>query len=134
MLLVVTAAFVYRRYASGLVAAGHDAAINVENRAGDPACLFGEQKGDGVGHVGRRADAAQGMQWRERRQCGVDRNHIGTTLEDPFIDYATVAKGLGVASFGPITDPNDLGPVLKKAVAVVKSGEPALVDVVSQGR
>jgi len=69
-----------------------------------------------------------------RRQCGVDRNHIGTTLEDPFIDYATVAKGLGVASFGPITDPNDLGPVLKKAVAVVKSGEPALVDVVSQGR
>jgi acetolactate synthase-1/2/3 large subunit len=40
----------------------------------------------------------------------------------------------GVASFGPITDPNDLGPALKKAVAVVKRGEPALVDVVSQGR
>jgi thiamine pyrophosphate-dependent acetolactate synthase large subunit-like protein len=69
-----------------------------------------------------------------RRQRGIDRNHVGTTLDDPFIDYATVAKGLGVASFGPITDPNDLGPVLKKAVSVVKSGEPALVDVVSQGR
>ena len=26
------------------------------------------------------------------------------------------------------------GPALKKAVAVVKRGEPALVDVVSQGR
>jgi acetolactate synthase-1/2/3 large subunit len=69
-----------------------------------------------------------------RRQRGIDRNHIGTTLEDPFIDYAMVAKGLGVASFGPITDPNDLGPALKKAVAVLKRGEPALVDVVSQGR
>jgi thiamine pyrophosphate-dependent acetolactate synthase large subunit-like protein len=55
-------------------------------------------------------------------------------LDDPAIDYATVAKGLGVASFGPITDPNDLGPALKKAVAVLKRGEPALVDVVSQGR
>jgi thiamine pyrophosphate-dependent acetolactate synthase large subunit-like protein len=69
-----------------------------------------------------------------RRQRGIDRTHIGCTLDDPFIDYATVAKGLGVAAFGPITDPNDLGPVLKKAVEVVKRGEPALVDVVSQGR
>jgi thiamine pyrophosphate-dependent acetolactate synthase large subunit-like protein len=69
-----------------------------------------------------------------RRQRGIDRNHVGTTLDDPAIDYATVAKGLGVASFGPITDPNDLGPALKKAVAVLKRGEPALVDVVSQGR
>jgi len=69
-----------------------------------------------------------------RRQRGVDRTHIGCTLDDPFIDYATVAKGLGVASFGPIADPKELGPALKKAVDVVKRGEPALVDVVSQGR
>ena len=69
-----------------------------------------------------------------RRQRGVDRTHVGCTLDDPFIDYATVAKGLGVASFGPITDPKELGPALKKAVDVVKRGEPALVDVVSQGR
>ena len=69
-----------------------------------------------------------------RRQRGVDRTHIGCTLDDPFIDYATVAKGLGVASFGPIIDPKELGPALKKAVDVVKRGEPALVDVVSQGR
>jgi len=69
-----------------------------------------------------------------RRQRGIDRSHIGCALDDPFIDYATVAKGLGVTSFGPITDPDELGPALKKAVAVVKRGEPALVDVVSQGR
>jgi acetolactate synthase I/II/III large subunit len=69
-----------------------------------------------------------------RRQRGIERTGIGVNLEDPHIDYATMAKGLGVASFGPISDPKDLGPALKKAVAIVKAGEPALVDVVSQGR
>src|SRR5215470_17767321 len=69
-----------------------------------------------------------------RRERGIDRTHIGCTLDDPFIDYAAVARGLGVASFGPITDPGDLGPSLKKAVAIAKRGEPVLVDVVSQGR
>ena len=33
-----------------------------------------------------------------------------------------------------ITDPKDLGAAIKRAVAVVKKGEPALVDVVCQGR
>jgi benzoylformate decarboxylase/acetolactate synthase-1/2/3 large subunit len=41
---------------------------------------------------------------------------------------------MGVYSEGPITDPNDLGPALARAVARVKRGEPALVDVVAQGR
>jgi acetolactate synthase I/II/III large subunit len=69
-----------------------------------------------------------------RRQRGIDRTHIGVTLDDPFIDYAGLAKSLGVAAFGPIESPADLGPALKQAVAIVKRGEPALVDVVSQGR
>jgi acetolactate synthase-1/2/3 large subunit len=69
-----------------------------------------------------------------RRQRGIDRTHIGVTLREPFIDYATVAKGMGVASFGPISDAKDLGPALKKAMEIVKRGEPALVDVVTQGR
>jgi hypothetical protein len=37
-------------------------------------------------------------------------------------------------SAGPITDPKDLAPALKKAMQVVKAGEPALVDVVTQPR
>ena len=69
-----------------------------------------------------------------RRQRGIDRTHIGVTLDDPFIDYAGLARSLGVAAFGPIENPADLGPALKKAVDIVKRGEPALVDVVSQGR
>jgi acetolactate synthase-1/2/3 large subunit len=69
-----------------------------------------------------------------RRMRGAGTAHIGTTLREPFIDYATVAKGLGVYSEGPITDPKDLGAALRRAVAVVKRGEPALLDVVTIGR
>ena len=69
-----------------------------------------------------------------RRMRGVDRAHIGTTLREPFIDYATIAKGMGVYSEGPIDNPKDLAPALKRAIAVVKRGEPALLDVVTNGR
>jgi thiamine pyrophosphate-dependent acetolactate synthase large subunit-like protein len=41
---------------------------------------------------------------------------------------------MGVHGEGPITDPNDLGPALARAIAVVKSGEPAVVDVVTDPR
>ncbi len=43
-------------------------------------------------------------------------------------------KAMGVHAEGPITDPKELGPALKRAVARVKSGEPALLDVVTQPR
>ena len=69
-----------------------------------------------------------------RRQRGVDRAGIGCVITDPNINYALVAKGMGVYSEGPIEDPNELGAALRRAVAVVKRGEPALIDVVSQGR
>ena len=69
-----------------------------------------------------------------RHGRGITNAHIGTTLTDPNIDYATVAKGFGVYAEGPITDPKDLGPALKRAVAMVKRGEPALVDVVTDPR
>jgi acetolactate synthase-1/2/3 large subunit len=41
---------------------------------------------------------------------------------------------MGVWGEGPITNPAAIGPALSRALAVVKRGEPALVDVVSQGR
>ena len=69
-----------------------------------------------------------------RRNRGISRTGIGNDLTEPGIDYATMAKSMGVAGFGPVTDPKDLASVLKKAIAVVKKGEPALVDVVAQGR
>jgi acetolactate synthase-1/2/3 large subunit len=59
---------------------------------------------------------------------------IGVRIDDPPIDFAKLAQSMGVYAEGPITDPKDLGPALKRAVAVVKQGKPALVDVVTQPR
>jgi thiamine pyrophosphate-dependent acetolactate synthase large subunit-like protein len=69
-----------------------------------------------------------------RHQRGVTRAGIGTTLVDPNIDFATIARGMGVHGEGPISDPKDLAPALKRALEVVQKGEPALVDVVTQPR
>ena len=68
------------------------------------------------------------------RNRGVDRANIGNELVDPNIDYAQMVRGLGVYTEGPIDNPADLGPALERAVAVVKRGEPALVDVITQVR
>src|SRR5215468_4378139 len=69
-----------------------------------------------------------------RAQRDVSKVDIGNAITDPNIDYATMAKAYGMYGIGPIENPADLGPALKKAIEVVKRGEPALVDVVSQPR
>jgi acetolactate synthase-1/2/3 large subunit len=65
---------------------------------------------------------------------GIENTKIGTTIEDPNVDYATVARGFGVYGEGPISDPKELGPAIKRALAVVRRGEPALIDVVTDPR
>jgi thiamine pyrophosphate-dependent acetolactate synthase large subunit-like protein len=69
-----------------------------------------------------------------RAQRDVSRVGIGNDISDPNIDYAMMAKAYGMFSIGPIENPVDLGPALKRAIEVVKRGEPAMVDVVSQPR
>jgi acetolactate synthase-1/2/3 large subunit len=69
-----------------------------------------------------------------RHARGITNAHIGTTLTDPDIDFAAVARGFGVHAEGPITDPNQLGAALARAVAIVEHGEPALVDVITDPR
>jgi benzoylformate decarboxylase/acetolactate synthase-1/2/3 large subunit len=68
------------------------------------------------------------------RNRGIDRIHIGTTIDDPNIDYAKVAQGLGVEAEGPVTDPGNLGAAIRRGIGVVKSGRPYLIDVVTQPR
>ena len=63
----------------------------------------------------------------------VSRSWIGTTIDNPFVDYAKLAQAYGVWGEGPVTDPSKLAAVFRRAVDVVKSGAPALVDVVCQG-
>jgi thiamine pyrophosphate-dependent acetolactate synthase large subunit-like protein len=69
-----------------------------------------------------------------RRNRGIDRLGIACGIDNPNINYAMMAKSMGMYGEGPIENPKDLGPALKRAIAVVKKGEPALIDVVSQGR
>ena len=70
----------------------------------------------------------------DRHNRGIERAWIGTTMTEPNIDFSRLAQGMGMHAEGPISDPKDLGPAIRRAVDVVKSGEPALVDVVSQPR
>ena len=69
-----------------------------------------------------------------QRNRGIENGIMGSTLTDPNIDFAKIAQGMGLHAEGPITDPKDLGPALRRAAAAVKRGEPALVDVVTQPR
>ncbi|HEY6831836.1 MAG TPA: thiamine pyrophosphate-dependent enzyme [Pseudolabrys sp.] len=78
-----------------------------------------------VMHVQRMAD---------RRSRVLNDGPIGTQIMGPDIDYAKLAQSMGWWASGPITDPKELAPALKRAVEVVKAGEPALVDVVTQPR
>jgi thiamine pyrophosphate-dependent acetolactate synthase large subunit-like protein len=74
-----------------------------------------------------------------QRMCGVRGRgnanaHIGNVIADPNPDYAQIAKGYGMYSEGPVENPKDLAGAYGRALAKVRAGEPALVDVVSQPR
>jgi len=63
-----------------------------------------------------------------------DQAWIGNSLRNPDIDYAKIAQGMGVWAEGPIKDPAQLKGALQRALAEVKKGRPALLDVVCQAR
>ena len=65
---------------------------------------------------------------------GGDMGPIGTSIENPDIEYHKLAESMGWWAKGPIKDPAQLGPAIKEAVAVVKSGQPALLNVWTQPR
>ncbi len=75
-------------------------------------------------------------QIRMARQRGTDEGkaHIGMDIFDPEPDFATIAKGMGMWAEGPIDTPDAVAPALRRALEVVKSGKPALVDVITRHR
>ena len=70
----------------------------------------------------------------DRHNRGITNASIGSVLVDPPIDYSKLAQGMGVHAEGPISDPNDLAPAIRRAIAIVKGGDPALIDVLTQPR
>ena len=69
-----------------------------------------------------------------QRSRGIENGTFGCTFNNPSPNYAKMAESYGCYAQGPISDPKDLGPAIKRALAVVKRGEPAFIDVVSQAR
>jgi thiamine pyrophosphate-dependent acetolactate synthase large subunit-like protein len=74
-----------------------------------------------------------------QRMCGVrgrgnENAHIGNVISNPDPNYAALAKAYGMYSEGPVENPKDLAGAYQRALAKVRAGEPALVDVVSQPR
>jgi acetolactate synthase-1/2/3 large subunit len=76
----------------------------------------------------------QRMSLRHQRGSFDKSAGTGTRIDDPPINYAMMAKSMGLYGEGPITNPNDLGPALRRAAEAAMKGEPALVDVVTQPR
>lgn len=70
----------------------------------------------------------------DRRDREPQHARVGTLIDNPNIDFAKLAESYGVHGEGPITQPEQLAPALARALKVVKSGQPAVVDVVTQGR
>lgn len=65
---------------------------------------------------------------------GPDMGPVGTSIMNPDIEYHKLAESMGWWAKGPIKNPAQLAPALKEAVAVVRSGQPALLNVWTQPR
>ena len=69
-----------------------------------------------------------------RRNRGPETWGIGTVIDNPSINFATLAQSMGVWAEGPIDDPRKLPAAIRRALRVVKSGRPALLDIRTQAR
>jgi acetolactate synthase-1/2/3 large subunit len=70
----------------------------------------------------------------KKRGTPINRAHIGMDIENPDVDFAGLARSMGWYAEGPISDGNDVGDALRRAIKEVKAGRPALVDTVTQYR
>lgn len=68
------------------------------------------------------------------RGTDLDKAHIGMDLFGPEPDFGALARSMGVWGEGPVEDPKDVRGALTRALEVVKSGKPALVDTITRHR
>jgi acetolactate synthase I/II/III large subunit len=69
----------------------------------------------------------------ESRGRDVERRLVGSSMTDPAVDLAAMARSFGVWATGPITQVSELAAAFAQAISVVESGFPALVDVITPG-
>jgi acetolactate synthase I/II/III large subunit len=68
------------------------------------------------------------------RGTPVERASIGQDIAGPAPDFASLAQSCGWYAEGPIEDPSDIAPAIKRAIAKVKAGQPALIDTIVRPR
>ena len=68
------------------------------------------------------------------RGTPVERAYIAQDITGPEPDFAAMAKSMGWYAEGPIENPADIAAALRRAIAQVKAGTPALVDTVVRPR
>ena len=68
------------------------------------------------------------------RGTPLERANIGMDMRDPAPDFAGLARSMGWYAEGPIEHGGELGPALRRAIAQVKEGKPALVDSITRFR
>ena len=57
---------------------------------------------------------------------------IGQRMLHPYIDHAMTARSYGAWAEGPVSDPNELGGVIRRAIAEVDNGNVAVIEVATQ--
>ncbi len=71
----------------------------------------------------------------EKRGTDKAKANIGMDLSEPAPDFAMLARSFGWYGEGPIDDPKDVGPALRRAIDVIrKEGRPALLDTIVRKR
>ena len=68
------------------------------------------------------------------RGTPLERANIGMDMRGPAPDFAGLARSMGWYAEGPIEHGGELGPALRRAIAQVKEGKPALVDSITRFR
>jgi thiamine pyrophosphate-dependent acetolactate synthase large subunit-like protein len=79
-------------------------------------------------------DEAHQQRVARARKRPVERAGVGIQIDDPPIDFASLARGYGAVGVGPITDPDQLGPALDRSVKVVRDGGVAVVQAIAAPR
>ena len=75
---------------------------------------------------------------KHQLEVAADRNRpqenawIGQRMVHPKIDHAMTARSYGAWAEGPVTDPNELAGVIRRAVAEVEKGNVAVIEVMTQ--
>ena len=76
-----------------------------------------------------------GIEVAKFRHRPVENAGIGTHVDDPAIDFATMAKSFGVHGEGPVRNPADLRPAIERGLKYVNEKQlPYLVDVIAEPR